>query len=69
MGFCNVKGKTMYTCCDCGKEFEVPSIETVQRAGEPSFDMESCPDCGSEFIFLDHDSMDEGDCGPLNVLI
>lgn len=56
----------MYLCYDCGKEFEVPSIETVQRSGEPSFGMESCPNCGSEFIFTDDDPFDEEVCDEMD---
>ena len=62
MGFCYVKGLTMYFCFGCRRVFEVPSIETVQRAGEPSFDMESCPKCGSDFIFADYDPFDGEVC-------
>jgi DNA-directed RNA polymerase subunit RPC12/RpoP len=40
----------MYICYNCGNEFVTPSIETVQRAGEPSFDMQTCPKCGSYAI-------------------
>lgn len=42
----------MFACEDCGYVFCSPETVTVQRAGEPSFDCGTCPDCGSEYYFV-----------------
>lgn len=49
----------MYQCLNCGADFEFPVIETMQRAGEPSYDEELCPDCGSDDIMYCTDSVDD----------
>jgi hypothetical protein len=43
----------MYRCLDCGHMFECPAVETEQRAGEPSFDLEMCPCCGSDDYLIE----------------
>ncbi len=40
----------MFYCYDCVYEFEKPVVSTEQRSGEPSFDIETCPNCGSDDI-------------------
>jgi len=47
----------MCRCEDCGAEFEDSVMLTVQRAGEPSFDIPVCPYCGSE----DYSEMEDCD--------
>lgn len=40
----------MYQCTTCGARFETPVVVTVQRAGEPSFDIETCPECENDCL-------------------
>jgi rRNA maturation endonuclease Nob1 len=51
----------MYRCYDCLYEFEVPIVTTEQRAGEPSYDVETCPYCGSDDILDITDLLSEDD--------
>lgn len=54
----------MYECLDCGKEFEIPTMDCDGEQLEK--DIEVCPGCGSDDInevddYEDLDSNDDAD--------